>query len=161
MHKVLVIILLLIFGSSLVGEAQSPSITYVSSFYKTTAGAIGPSGIIATTTYDLKINSHKTIILDDAVISGLRIMGDGILIPTSKEGTIEFQIRVFHHQKDTVWYNGELKFQGISVPTKTYEASESYQNKEYPAVVLFLRSGGSKHTVVKERFDQEHSQYNK
>jgi len=161
MRKVLVIILLLIYVSSSASKAQLPSITNVSSFYQTTAGAIGPNGIIATTTLDLKINSYKTIILDSAVISGLRVIGDGIIIPTNQEGTIELQIRISHHQKDTVWYNGELEFQAISVPANVYKVAKFYQNNDYPAIVLFLRSGGSKYTVVKNKFDQEHSQYNK
>ncbi|MDH3708769.1 MAG: hypothetical protein OER04_02715 [Cyclobacteriaceae bacterium] len=161
MHKPLIVILLLISTSFNDCKAQSPTITFASSYYKTTAGAIGPTGIISTTTYDLKLNSPKTIMLDHAVISGLRLLGDGIIIPTNKEGTIEFRVRITTHQKDTVWYNGEIEFQGIVVPANVLKILRTDQIKDAPAMVLYLRSAGLNHIVIKEKFDQEQSQYNK
>ncbi len=161
MHKTLIVILLLVFASCNDCKAQPPTITFASSYYKTTAGAIGPTGIISTTTYDLKLNSPKTVMLDHAVISGLSVMGDGILIPTNKEGTIDFRIRITTHQKDTVWYNGEIEFQGMVVPANVVKVPRTDQIKDSSAVVLYLRSGGSNYIVIREKFDQERSQYNK
>lgn len=162
MYKSGVIILLLIFVLSVESRAQDPSINYVSSSYRTTAGAIGTNGIVATTTYDLKINSHYTIILDSAIISGLKVIGDGIIIPTNKEGIIEFRILIAtHHQKDTVWYNGELKFEDTKVSAKATRATALNQKNESPAMVLYLRSDKTKYAIVKKLFDQEQAQYNK
>jgi hypothetical protein len=161
MDKALAFILLLIFTCTFGCQGQSPAITYASSFYKTAAGAIGPTGIVATTTYDLKIDSHKTIILDSAIISGLTVIGDGIILPTNKEGTIEFRIFVAKHQKDTVWYNGELEFQGITVSANVRPLSKVIEDKDYPDVVLYLRTSEVNHVIVKQTFDQMHNQYNK
>ena len=142
-------------------EAQSPAITYASSFYKTTASAIGPYGIIATSTYVLKLASPKTVILDKAVVGELVIDGDGIIIPTNKAATISFRIIITTHQKDSIWYNGELEFEGIRVPVNVWNAAKIYQNKELPAVVLYLRSSKNNDILVKNEFDQKESQYNK
>ena len=161
MDKAAALILLLIFTHAFGCKAQSPDLIYASSSYKTSAGAIGPTGIVATTIYDLKIDSHKTIILDSAVISGLTVIGDGIIIPTNKEGTIEFRILVAKHQKQTVWYNGELEFQGISVSANVHPRFEFDKNKDYPAVVLYLRTSETNHVIVKQDFDQRNNQYNK
>ncbi len=152
---------MLIFTSFSNCKAQSPTITFASSYYKTTAGAIGPTGIIATTTYNVKLNSPKTVILDHAVISGLSLLGDGIIIPTNKEETIEFQVRITTHQKDTVWYNGQIEFQGMVVPANVAKVPGTDQIKDAPALVLYLRSTGLNHILIKEKFDQESSQYNK
>jgi len=161
MRKVSLISFLLIFSTIYLSKAQWPAITYVSSFYKTTAGAIGPHGIVATTTYDLKLASHKTIILESAVINGLAVASDGIIIPTNKEGTISFRIIIYIHQKDSVWYNGELEFEGIRVPANVKKASDRYKNEQIPDVMLYLRSNKTNFVVVKNEFDQEEQQYNK
>ena len=161
MDKVAAIILLLIFTHGFGCEAQQPDLTYASSSYRTSAGTIGPSGIVATTTYYLTIDSHKTIILDSAVISGLIIIGDGIIIPTNNEGTIEFRILVAKHQKQNVWYNGELVFKGISVSANVHPRLATDKNKDYPAVILYLRTSETNHVIIKQDFDQIHHQYNK
>ena len=161
MCKVTLISFLLVFNTIYLNNAQSPAITYASSFYKTTAGAIGPHGIVATTTYELKLASQKTIILESAVIAGLAIDGDGIIIPTNKEGTISFRIIIYIHRKDSIWYNGELEFEGIWVSANVQQASNTYQNKKNPAVILFLKSDKTNYAVVKNRFDLEERQYNK
>jgi hypothetical protein len=161
MCNVNLISFLLIFNTIYLCNAQSPAITYASSFYKTTAGAIGPHGVVATTSFELKLASHKTIILESVVIAGLAIDGDGIIIPTNKEGTISFRIIIYTHQKDSVWYNGELEFEGIRVSSNAQGVSNTYQNKKDPAVILYLRSNKTNYVVVKNEFDQEESQYNK
>ena len=160
MYNSIVVILLFIFVSVTSSRAQPPFITYASSFYRTTAGAIGPNGIVATTTLDLKINSLYTIILDSAIISGLTVIGDGIIIPTNKQGTIEFRILITTHQKNAVWYNGELEFEGITVSANV-RRSRLDKDKDYPAIVLYIRSNKSAKRIIKQRFDQEQSQYNK
>ena len=160
MYNSIVVILLFIFVSGTSSRAQSPSITYASSYYRTTAGAIGPNGIVATTTFDLKINSPYTIILDSAIISGLKVIGDGIIIPTNKQGTIEFRILITTHQKNAVWYNGELEFEGITVSANVH-GSRIDKDKDYPAIVLYIRSNKSAQRIIKQQFDQEQSQYNK
>ena len=160
MYKSIVIILMLIFVLSVGSRAQDPAITYLSSSYRTTAGAIGPNGVVATTTYDVKINSPYTIILDSAIISGLTVIGDGIIIPTNKQGTIEFRILITKHQKNAVWYNGELEFEGIRVSANIHR-SRIDRDKDYPAIVLYIRSNKSAQRIIKQQFDQEQSQFNK
>ena len=140
--------------------AQSPSIAYATSSYKTSAGAIGPSGIISTSVYGIKLKSSKTILLDSAVINGLKIVGDGIIIPTNKSGTIAFTISISTHQQETVWFSGALGFQDMSVGVNVYKASTDY-DKINPAIVLYLRNSNARYKIIKEKFDQTHSQYNK
>ena len=140
---------------------QAPAITYASSFYKTTAGAIGPHGIVATTTYDITIASKQTIILNRAIIAGLTVHGDGIIIPTNKEGNISFRIVVTTHQKDSVWYNGELEFEGIRVSALVAKAPAVNHGDDNPVMVLYLRSKKTDYVISKEQFDQEEAQCNK
>jgi hypothetical protein len=142
-------------------KGQSPSISFASSFYKTASGAIGPYGIVATSNFDLELYSTRTIILDSAIIRGFKVWGDGIIIPTNKEGHIEFSIRVITHQKDSVWYNGEMEHKGITVAARVAKSSSHPNLQVHPAVVLYLRTSNSSYVIVKETFDREQSQYNK
>ena len=143
------------------GMAQSPVISYASSFYKTTAGAIGTHGIVSTTTYSLVLASTKTIILNQALIDGFVVDGAGIIIPTNKDGTIAFRIIVYTHQKDSTWYEGEIEFEGIKVPAKVQQAPKAFQNSEISAVTLYLKSNRSNYEVTKQKLDEVTRHFNK
>ena len=131
------IILLLIPAIS--AFSQKPKISYASSCYKTTAGAIGPSGVVNTTTFELKIENSKTIILDSLVLGGFSLQSDGVLIPADKEGLIEIRLVVFTHQKDSVWHNGRLTVNDISVDYSVNKVSRG----DY-LIRLYGRSSGKK-----------------
>ena len=161
MKQAIFVILLLILKSASVCLGQAPAITYASTFYKSAAGAIGPHVIVATTTYDITIASNKTIILNRAIIAGLTVRGDGIIIPTNKEGNISFRIVVTTHQKDSVWYNGELEFEGIRASAPVAKAPAVNQEDDNLVMVLYLRSNKTDYVIGKEQFDQEEAQYNK
>ena len=161
MNKVILFTVVQIFSTASLCLGQPPSITFASSFYKTTAGAIGPHGIVATTTYELTIASQKTIILDRAVIAGITVQGEGIIIPTNKEATISFRILITTLQKDSVWYNGELEFEGVRVALPVARAPVFNQLDDLPVVLLYLRSSKTDYVIAKEQFDMEQTQYNK
>ena len=141
--------------------AQTPVIKQVNSFYKTTSGAIGPSGIISTTTYDITLESPKTLILDSALIAGVKVYGDGIIIPTNRSLSTNFLIRIYTHQKGAIWYNGEIILQGVTVSAKVEQRSNYDSVGLTPKIIMYLKTSDNSYRITKQDFDKEQSQYNK
>jgi len=138
---------------------QGPGIEYASSHYKTTAGAIGPQGIISTHTYDLHIHSENTLILDGIIVEGFQIFGRNMIIAPKGDELMKLKLVVTTHQKQRVWYNAELSFNGITVPLEVIKKEREFDSD--PAVILEVRSKRGLNRIIKYSFDSTSSVYNK
>ena len=139
---------------------ETATIEYASSQYKTTAGAIGPGGIIATQSFDIHVKSPHTLILDGIIISGYQIFGRNMIIPpVPEDGLMKLKLVVTVHQKQSVWYNAELTFNGITVPLDVIRKESILESD--PAVIMEVRSKRDLNRIIKFEFDSSSSVYNK
>lgn len=139
--------------------AQTESIEFAGSRYKTASGAIGPHGVVATHSFDLHVKASNTLILDGIIISGYYINGRDILLPPVKDDLLKLKLVVTIHQKTSVWYNAQLTLNNITVPLDVVR-KEQYQESD-PAVILKVKSQGKQRWIVKDDFDSHSSSFNK
>tara|TARA_Y100001972_G_scaffold124727_1_gene174519 strand:- start:69 stop:542 length:474 start_codon:yes stop_codon:yes gene_type:complete len=139
--------------------AQTESIEFASSRYKTSSGAIGPLGVVATHSFDLHVKAENTLILEGIIISGYYINGRDILLPPVLDGLLKLKLVITIHQKSTVWYNAQLTLNDITVPLDVVR-KEQHQDSD-PAVILKVKSKGTQRWIVKDEFDSHSSSFNK
>ncbi len=157
MHRIGLIAI--IFFSCGTSFAQSESIEFASSRYRTSSGAIGPHGVVATHSFDLHIKTENSLILQGIIISGYHIFGHDMLLPPVLDDLLKLKLVVTIHQKDTVWYNAQLTLNDITVPLDVVR-KETHREKD-PAILLKVRSKGKQRLYVKEGFDSSSSSFNK
>ncbi len=138
---------------------QSESLEFASSRYKTSSGAIGPHGVVATHSFDLHLKAENTLILEGIIISGYYIHGRDMLIPPSLDDLLKLKLLITMHQKDTIWYNAQLTLNDITVPLDVVR-KEQYQETD-PAVMLKVKSKGEQRWIVKDDFDSHSCSFNK
>ncbi|MEQ8555311.1 MAG: hypothetical protein RIC06_12150 [Cyclobacteriaceae bacterium] len=139
--------------------AQSESIEFASSRYKTSSGAIGPHGVVATHSFDLHVKTKNTLILEGIVISGYYINGMNMLLPPVLDDLLKLKLVITIHQKSSVWYNAQLSHGDITVPLDVVR-KEQYLDSD-PAIILKVTSKGQEHWIIKDDFDSSSSSYNK
>ncbi len=136
-----------------------PEIEFVNARYKTTSGAIGPHGVVATHSFDIHLKAENTLILEGIIISGYYIYGRNMLLPPILDGLLKLKLVVTIHQKDTVWYNAQLTHNEITVPLDVIK-KDKYLDSDL-AVMLKIKSKGEEHWVLKNEFDSNSNSYNK
>ena len=139
--------------------AQTESIEFARSRYKTSSGAIGPHGVVATHSFVLHVKAENTLILEGIIISGYYIHGRDMLIPPLLDDLLKLKLLITIHQKDTIWYNAQLTLNDITVPLDVVR-KEQYQETD-PAVILKVKSKGEQRWIVKDDFNSHSSSYNK
>ncbi len=150
---------LIVFISCELAFAQSESIEFASSRYKTSSGAIGPHGVVATYSFDLHVKTKNTLILEGIVISGYHINGRDMLLPPVLDDLLKLKLVITIHQKSSVWYNAQLSLDDVTVPLEVVR-KEQYMDSD-PAIILKVTSKGQEHWIIKDEFDSSSSSYNK
>jgi len=153
------LVVIVYFISSELIFAQAESIEFASSGYRTSSGAIGPQGVVATHSFDIHVQANYTLILDEIIIAGYHISGRDMLLPPVLEDLLKLKLVVTIHQKYRVWYNARLTWNDISVPLDVVR-KEQYLKSD-PAVILKVSIQGEQHTIVKDVFDSSSGSYNK
>lgn len=153
----------LVFVVGAANAHASPEITFANSFYKTSSGAIGPHRIIATQTYRVQVGGVREIIID-RIISGRREFSCEPVRLKADSGKINLTISAAIQQKlhGGVTYIAVMKTDDNE--TYTCEARELPENSSQPvepAMIIFAQEYHSSFKLIKDEFDQEHSQYNK
>ena len=159
--KFIFVFAVIIMGAPGLKAQDSSEIIFASSFYQTASGAIGPQHITATTTYRIKIKNVEELKIDSIIVGHKKIICKGITIP-KQDDTIDFTIVIATHQNKSIWYTSRV----IVNDTTTYSYEAQLLNKDNsakanPAVVVYGQKGHSSYKLVKDKFDQKHSQYNK
>ncbi len=139
--------------------AHAQEIGYASSRYKTSSGAIGPSGVIATHKFELHIESSKSIILGKMRLDSYEVEGRGLIVPPNLEGSLKFEVIVYIHQKQKVWYNAVLIFEGIKAPVDVTKLNTIVPSD--PKVLLQLKTSDEEVMLKKKEFDAVSASYNK
>lgn len=152
---------LMVLGTTLLNAQDSPQISFASSFYKTASGAIGPQHIVASDNYRIKIEGIERMVVDSMLIRGQKIIC-GDLILHAENGLIDLDVRVAIHQKEKVWYTGKI-MSNENITHSCHVGSRSQRNdlSTQPALIIFGHHEKTAYKLIKNKFDQQHSQFNK
>lgn len=138
---------------------QSSEVIFASSFYKTASGAIGPQHVTATTTYQIKIKQFEDLKIDSIAVGNQMLIGNGIFIPIQGH-TIDITARIAIHQSSSIWYTAVIMANDITYSCDVQTRKDN-SDKAYPAIIVYGKQGQLSCELVKDKFDQEYSQYNK
>lgn len=150
-------------ASTALSAQASPEIAFVSSFYQTASGAIGPQQIIATQTYRIKLDGVDEIIID-RIIAGRR---ESVCEPVTLSGhnhIVDFSLSIAIQQKrgGGVSYIADIIIADDKVSSCTVKDLEgSSQLDVDPAMVIYGHDNHSSYDLTRDNFDQSTSQYNK
>ena len=155
--KTLILGFYLIFATTLYGQ-KGPDILFAGSYYKTTAGAIGPNGVTATRTYHLRLSGTEGFVSDSLVLHGMKI-----ILPENDMTASEFRVMVSIHQKSEVWHTARIYSgaSGYENPRECEVITLEPLGQPGPALILYGHDQSGRSRLIREEFDKEHSVFNK
>lgn len=160
-NKFIFIFAFMILNASGLKAQDSSEIIFASSFYRTASGAIGPRHITATTTYRIKIKNVEELKIDSIIVGHKKIICKGITI-LSQDDIIDFTAVIATHQNRGLWYTSSIMVNETTAYSCEVQAVHKDNSaKAKPAVVIYGQKGHLSYKLEKDKFDQEHSQYNK
>lgn len=159
-NKLLIIVASIILISLRLSAQNSSEIIFASSFYKTASGAIGPSHVVASNTYRIKIKGFEDIVIDSIIIGQRKIVCEPVTLQ-SQNNIIDFTLSIAIHQNKGIWYTGRIMPNDGATYRCEVQALPNNKPRTESALIIYGHNGQSSFKLIKEKFDQEHSQYNK
>lgn len=141
-------------------DAQDPAqITFVSSHYRTASGAIGPSGVLAKQTYQIRIEGIDTIIVD-RIVAGRRSISCSPALMQADDGNLQFSVSISLRYANRSTGKIAVGDQDIS-QCRIRELGRSDRDSSQRALVIFAHNDRTSFTLTRDSFDSERSQHNK
>lgn len=157
--KIIIATVVMVLTALSLGAHDSPQITFASSHYRTASGAIGPSGVLAEQTYQIRIEEIDTIIVDQ-INAGHRSISCSPALIRADDKKIQFSVSISLRYANRS--SGKITVDNRDVSQcRIREIGRSDKDSSEPDIVILAHNDRTSFALTRDSFDSESSQYNR